>query len=85
MTVVMSFAGAPAAAAGAGWDGNAGEDDHVASVSGVQAQPQAAIRFGDQAHTQAAIGSRNQAQPQPLQEFLGKQVIELVDEPKFSK
>ena len=91
----MSFAGAPAAAAGIGWDGNAGEDDQVASVSGVQAQPQAAIefgdqahpqaaiRFGDQVHPQAAIGSHNQAQPQSLQEFLGKQVTKLVNEPKF--
>ena len=73
----MSFAEAPAAAAGTGWDGNAGENDQVASVSGVQAQPQAAIEFGDQAHPQAAVGS--------LQEFSGKQVTELVNEPKFSK
>ena len=93
----MSFAGAPAAAADARWDGNAGEDDQVASVSGIQAQPQtaiefgdqahpqAAIRFGDQAHPQAAIGSCNQVQPQSLQDFSGKQVTELVNEPKFSK
>ena len=83
----MSFAGAPAAAAGTGWDGNAGENDQVASVSGVQAQPQAAIKFGDQAHPQAAIRFGDQAHPQAavgsLQEFLGKQVTELVNELSF--
>ena len=73
----MSFVGAPAAAAGTGWDGYAGENDQVASFSGVQAQPQAAIKFGDQVHPQAAVGY--------LQEFLGKQITERVNEPKFSK
>ena len=68
------FAGAPAAAAaGTREDGNAGEDDQVASVSGYQPEPQ------------AAVGSGDQAQPQSLQEFLGEQVAKLVDEHKFSK
>ena len=84
MTVVMSFAGAPAAAAGAGGDGNAGETDQVASVSGVQAQPQAAIKSGDQAHPQAAIGSDDQVQPYLPQDFMGKQAAGIVDEHKFS-
>ena len=35
MTVVMSFAGAPTAAAGTRGDGNAGEDDQAADVPGV--------------------------------------------------
>ena len=39
----MSFAGAPAAA-GARGDGNAAEDDQIAGVSGVQPEPQAAVR-----------------------------------------
>ena len=97
MTVVMSFAGAPAAATGARGDGNAGEADQVASVSGVQAQlqaaiksgdqahPHAAIRSGDQAHPQAAIGSGDQVQPQSPQEFTGKQAARIVDEHKFFK
>ena len=54
-------------------DGNAGEDDQVAGVSGYQPGPQAAVRSGDQ------------AQPQSLQEFWGEQVAKLVDEHKFSK
>ena len=58
MTVVMSFAGAPAAGADATGDGNAGEDDQAAGVSGVQAEPQ------------VAVGSGDQAQPQSLQEFV---------------
>ena len=93
----MSFAGAPAAAAGAEGDGNAGEDDQVASVSGVQAQPQAAIesgdqahpqaavRSGDQAHPQAAIGSGDQVQPQSPQEFTGEEAATIVNERKFFK
>ena len=36
----MSFAGAPAAAAGTRGDDNAGEDDQAASVLGVQTEPQ---------------------------------------------
>ena len=71
MTVVMSFAGAPAAAAGTRGDGNAGEADQVAGGSGVQAQSQAAIESGDQGHPQAAIRSGDQVQPQSLQEFMG--------------
>ena len=60
----MSFAGTPAAAAGARGDGNVGEADQVAGVSDVQAQHQAAIESGDQAHPQAAVGSGDQAHPQ---------------------
>ena len=56
------FAGAPAAAAGTGGDGNAGEDDQAASVSGYQPEPQAPVRSSDQ------------AQPQSPQEFSGEQV-----------
>ena len=67
------FVGAPTAAAGAGGDGNAGEDGQAASVSGVQPEPQ------------AAVGSGDQAQPQSPQEFAGEQVARLVDEHKFFK
>ena len=59
LTVVMSFAGAPAAAAGTRGDGNAGEADQVAGVSGVQAQPQAAIESSDQAHPQAGAPAKD--------------------------
>ena len=69
----MSFAGAPAATAGARGDGNAGEDDQAARVPDVQAEPQ------------VAVGSGDQAQQQSLQEFVGEQVASLVDERKFSK
>ena len=69
----MSFAGVSAAAAGTGGDGNTGEDDQVAGVSGDEPEPQ------------AAVGSGDQAQPQSLQEFLGEQVAKLVNERKFSK
>ena len=68
----MSFAGAPAAAAGTRGDSNAGEADQIAGVSGVQAQPQAAIKSGDQAHPQAAIRSDDQVQSQLPQEFMGE-------------
>ena len=47
MTVVLSFAGAPAAAAGTRGDGNAGEDDQGAGVSGVQAESQVAVGSSD--------------------------------------
>ena len=67
MTVVMSFARAPVVAASVRGNGNAGEDDQAAGVSGVQAEPQ------------AAVGSSDQAQPQSLQEFAGKQVAGLVN------
>ena len=86
----MSFAGAPAAAAGTRGNGNAGEADQVAGVSGVQAQPQAAIESGDQVHPQAAIvsgdqvhpqaaiRSDDQVQPQSPQEFVGEQADRIV-------
>ena len=85
MTVVMSFAGAAAAAAVAGGDGNAGEADQVVSASGVQAQPQAAIESGDQAHPQAATRFSDQVQPKSPQEFAGEQAARIVDEHKFFK
>ena len=81
----MSFAGVLAAAAGARGDGNAEEADQVASVSGVQAQPQAAIESGDQAHPHAVIRSGDQVQPKSPQEFVGKQAARIVDECKFFK
>ena len=73
MTVVISFAGASAAAAGTGGDGNTGEDDQAAGVSCVQAEPQ------------VAVGSGDQAQPQSPQEFMGEEVARLVNECKFFK
>ena len=63
----MSFAGAPAAAAGTRGDDNAGEDDQAASVLGVQTEPQVAVRSGDQ------------AQQQSLQAFVGEQVALLIN------
>ena len=59
--------------AGTGGDGNAGEDDQAACVSGDQPEPQAAVRSSDQ------------AQPQSPQEFLGEQAATLVNECKFFK
>ena len=73
MTVVLSFTGAPAAATGAGGDGNAGEADQVVGVLGVQAQPQTATGPGDQ------------VQPQSPQEFMGEQAARIVNECKFFK
>ena len=43
----MSFAGAPAATASTGGDGNAGEDDQAAGVSSDQPEPQAAVGSSD--------------------------------------